>query len=568
MKHEYDLIIRNGMVVDGSGGEPFAADVAISGNKIAAVGKVSGSGREEIDARDCIVTPGFIDLHTHLDGHVTWESRLKPCSGHGITTAIMGNCGVGFAPARPADHDTLIRVMEGVEDIPFDVLKAGLPWQWETFPEYLDFLEDRRYDMDIAALLPHSMVRAYVMGERALACEEATEADIAAMAKIAEEAVAAGAIGFATSSLTEQRTAEGNHIPSLNATEEELLGIARGMSAANGGIIQMAFEFNEFPSAKDELEMLVRVAQGSGRPTMYSLKQTNRHPEGWRDLLAINARAQAEGVAIRPQVLGRPTGAILSLESTLHPFAKCPSYQPLAALPLAQRVVELRKPEVREKLLQEAAGSTMSSRGGYVNMFELSEPLDYEPRAENSLQAKAERLGTSPLALAYEQLLANDGQGLILYAAGNYAQGSLEPALAMMRFPGAVPGLGDAGAHSTIVSEASATTYLLSYWARDRKRGDRVPVQQVVKWLTRDSAEAVCLFDRGLIKEGLKADVNVINHSRLKLHAPYMTYDLPAGGRRLVQDADGYVATIVSGEIVRRHDQETANLPGRLVRRP
>jgi N-acyl-D-aspartate/D-glutamate deacylase len=567
MTHKFDLVIRNGLVVDGSGNAPFEADVAISGSKIALVGTVAESGAEEIDARDCIVTPGFIDLHTHLDGHVTWESRLKPCSGHGITTAILGNCGVGFAPVRPHDQDTVIKVMEGVEDIPYEVLKAGLPWGWESFPEYLDLLSTRRYDMDIGTLLPHSILRTYVMGERALSGGKADAADISEMAKLTREALEAGCLGFGSSRLTEQRTGDGRQIPSLAALEDELGGIASAMGAANRGVLQMAFEFNDFPGALEEMEMLVRLARTSGRPTMYSLKQSNRYPEGWRDLLAINARANVEGIPIRPQVLGRPTGAIIGLECTMHPFVNCPSYKEISGLSLARRVVEMRKPDVRARLLQEVAGSRMSSRSqGMTNVFEFNEPLDYEPLPSQSIEARASRLGVQPEALIYEQLLSNEGHGLLLFAAGNYAQGSLDPALAMMQFPGSVPGLGDGGAHSTIVCDASISTYLLSYWARDRIRGERVPLQKVVKWLTRDSAEAVCLLDRGLLKAGLKADINVINHRRLKLHAPWIVADLPGGGKRMVQDVDGYVATIVSGSLVRRHDQETANLPGRLVR--
>ena len=565
----FDLVIRGGTVVDGNGNEPFEADVAVIQGKIAAVGQNLASGAEEIDARGCLVTPGFVDLHTHLDGHVTWEQRLKPCSGHGITTAIMGNCGVGFAPARPADHDALIRVMEGVEDIPFKVLKAGLPWSWETFPEYLDFLSGRQYDMDVGALLPHSMLRTYVMGERGIRGESASAEEVAQMGKLAAEASAAGALGFASSRLTEQRAKDGSNIPSLRATEAELKGVAQGLCSTRGGTLQMAIEFNDFPGAVDELGMFIRVARDSGLPGMYSLKQSNRTPEGWRELLALTSRANGEGARIHPQVLGRPTGAIITLDATLHPFAKCPSFELLAKIPLRERVERMRDPELRARLVAEAATVKMSARSGsdsYARMFRFVEPLQYEPDPSTSVAAYAKARNERPEAVIYDWLMENDGTGQVLYAAGNFADGTLDAALDMMRFPGSVPGLGDGGAHSTFVCDASASTYMLTYWARDRQRGERMSVPEVVRKLTRDSAMAVGLHDRGVLAAGYKADLNVIDHGRLALHAPKLIADLPAGGRRMVQASTGYVATVVSGKVVRRNDEETAELPGRLVR--
>ncbi|MCK9543485.1 MAG: amidohydrolase family protein [Novosphingobium sp.] len=569
MTSDYDLVIRGGLVVDGSGGDPFAADVAIKGGVIEQVGEVAGSGREEIDAGGHIVTPGFIDLHTHLDGHVTWESRLYPATGHGVTTALIGNCGVGFAPCRPQDHDTLIHLMETVEDIAFDDLSKGLPWNWETFPQYLDALAARRYNMDVGTLLPHSTVRAYVMGERSLE-EKAGEADLAALADIARDAAAAGALGFGTSTLRDQRTRDGRHIPSVLADEHEFTAIARGMGAGGGGVFQVAIEFNQFPLACEELEMFGRVGEASGRPIMFSCKQTNRTPQGWRELLAISDRVNARGVAMHPQVLGRPTGAILGLQTTLHPFSRCPSYEPLRALPLAEKVAAMRSPELRAKLIEELdiAQQKLPERiRGFSLVFPLDDAPDYEPAEADSVEAMARARGMPSAEFVYDLLLRKEGEQLLLMAGGNYAEFSLDPSLEMIRNPHSVPGLGDAGAHAGIICDASISTYMLSHWTRDRTRGDRLDLPGVVKWLTADCARVLGLADRGRIAPGLKADINVIDYDRLKLHAPRATHDLPAGGTRLVQDATGYAATVVSGEIVHRDDRPTEALPGRLVRR-
>lgn len=569
----YDLVIRGGQIVDGTGGEPFVADVAIAAGRIAEVGRVSGRGAEEIDARGAIVTPGFIDLHTHLDGHVTWESRLYPATGHGVTTALIGNCGVGFAPCRPQDHDELIRLMETVEDIPFADLAKGLPWNWETYPEYLDALAARQYNMDVGTLLPHSTMRAYVMGERALS-DAANDEDRAALANVAREAVAAGALGFGTSTLRDQRTSDGRHIPSLLADEAEFRAIASAMSEGagkgGGGVFQVAIEFNQFPLACEELEMFGRVGEASGRPIMFSCKQTNRVPQGWRELLEISDRTNARGVAMHPQVLGRPTGAILGLQTTLHPFSRCPGYRPLGALPLEGKVAAMRDPDLRARLLAELemAQQKLPERvRGFELVFPLGDVPDYEPAQSGSIEALARARGVPSGEFVYDLLLEKEGRQLLLMAGGNYAEFSLEPALEMIRNPHSVPGLGDAGAHAGIICDASISTYMLSYWTRDRQRGDRLALPDVVKWLTADCANVLGLSDRGRIAPGLKADINVIDYDRLALHAPRATNDLPAGGTRLVQDATGYLATIVSGEIVHRHDAVTDALPGRLVRR-
>lgn len=564
----YDLVIRGGLVVDGSGGQPYTADVGVRGSQIEAVGYIAQAGHEEINAKGKIVTPGFIDLHTHLDGHVTWESMLYPVTGHGVTTVITGNCGVGFAPARKEDHDTIIRLMETVEDIDYADLAKGLPWTWSSFPEYLDALEQRQFNMDVGTLLPHSTLRAYVMGKRSLS-EPASAADREQMAALAAAAVQAGALGFGTSTLRDQKTSDGRHIPSVHADEAEFTAIAQGMAQAGRGVIQTAVEFNQFPLACEELEMFVRVGKASGRPVMFSLKQTNKTPDGWRELLAISDRANADGVTLYPQVLGRPTGAIMGLQTTMHPFSRCPSFAPLKGLELAQKVEAMQSPELRRKLLAEEAEAQLKRPErvrGYRFVFPFNDPPDYEPEASESLQAQAEACGVPAAELIYDLLLKKDGRQMLLLAGGNFADYSLEAARAMLENPYSVPGLGDAGAHSSIICDCSISTYMLSYWTRQRTRGPKLPLPQVVKWLTSDSCRTIGLDDRGLIKEGLKADINVIDYERLSLHLPRLVHDLPAGGARLVQDATGYVATVVSGQIVHRHDLPTGALPGRLVR--
>jgi N-acyl-D-aspartate/D-glutamate deacylase len=570
-----DLVLRGGTIVDGTGAAPYEGDVTISDGRIADVGPVgvadrfvAGRGVEELDARGLLVTPGFVDVHTHYDGQVTWAERLLPSSGHGVTTALFGNCGVGFAPCRPSDRALLMRVMEGVEDIPEPVLSAGLPWTWESYPDYLELLATRRYDMDVGGLLPHSALRIFVMGERGAAGAPATAADRAAMRELAYEAVRAGALGVGTSRLKGQKGSDGAPIPTLEADERELRSIAKGLRDAGEGILQIAIEFNRFPDALDELAAVIRVAEVTGCTATFSMKQSNSDPEGWRRLLAAADEANAAGIRIRPQVFSRPTGAILGLETSVHPLSRAPTYQPLASLPLAERVEQLRRPAVRRQILDELAdpGRRMRSRVGFGLMFPMADPPDYEPRPEDSLAAEAERRGVPPEELAYDLMLADDGRGQLLLAGGNYAQATLDPALEMMRNQHSVLGLGDGGAHCTIVCDASLPTHLLTYWTRERTRGARLPLPDAVRRLTRDGAELLGLQDRGVIAAGYRADVNVIDYQRLALHAPRMVYDLPAGGRRLLQDADGYVATIVDGTVVYRGGEATGELPGRLVR--
>lgn len=566
---EPDLVIRRGRVVDGTGAAIFEADVAVTGDTITAVGRVDGKAPREIDAAGHLVTPGFIDAHSHLDGNVTWESRLEPNSGHGVTTTVIGNCGVGFAPCRAENRDFIVALMEGVEDIPARVLWEGLPWAWESYPEYLRFLAGRRFDMNVAGLLPHCCLRVHVMGERAIRGEPARADDIDAMSALTEEAMRAGAVGVGSTRLDGQKTLSGIAAPCRAATEEELLGIARGMARAGRGVLQIAPEFNQYPRAEQELEMVIRVARASGRPVTYSLKQTNGHKDGWKRLLEITARANDEGVNVRPMVFGRPTGAILSWEASFHRFVKAPSYEAVAHLPIEERAVELAKPAVRALILGETQRAEAERGGGFADFYRLLFPMgdipDYEPRPEHSVASLAERAGVHPSEVIYDAMMKNGGRGVLLLASGNYADGSLEPAFEMMRFERSVLGLADAGAHCTIICDASAPTSMLSYWARDRTLGEQLPLPLVVKRLTSDTADLFGFRDRGVLRVGMKADINVIDYARLGLRPPRMKYDLPVGGKRLVQDADGYVATIVNGVPVQFDGVATGELPGRVT---
>jgi len=561
------LVVRGGTIVDGSGAPAFEGDVAIAGGRIVAVErKISVRGVEEIDARGRIVTPGFVDVHTHYDGQVTWTGEVTPSSLHGVTTVVMGNCGVGFAPCRAADHDLLVRLMEGVEDIPEPVLTAGLPWNWESFGDYMDALAARHYDIDIAAQLPHAALRVYVMGERGADREPATAADRAGMRKLAKEAMEAGALGFATSRTINHRASDGRHIPTLTAEEAELTEIALGLTDAGRGVLQVVSDLRDLDG---EFAMLCRMVEASGRPLSVSLAQNDRAPQRWKKTLDLLSRATERGLPIRAQVCGRPVGLLLGLELSRNPFINHPTYARMAHLPLAARVAEMKKPEVRAAILAEepAADAAMLARTtNYAKMFRLGDPPDYEQPPEQSIAGIAERSGRDPAGIAYDALLDRDGRGQIYVPFLNYSDGDLEAAREMLTHPDAIPGLGDGGAHCGIICDASFSTHLLTHWARDRTRGPKLPLEWVVAAQARRTAEAVGLYDRGLLKPGYKADLNVIDFDRLTLRAPEVTYDLPTGGRRLMQRAEGYTAAVVSGRITYRDGAATGTKPGRLVR--
>ena len=567
MAAQHDLVVRGGTVVDGSGTPPATADVAIRDGKVTEVGRVSGRGREEIDADGLLVTPGFVDIHTHYDGQATWDSRLAPSSWHGVTTVVMGNCGVGFAPCRPDDHDMLVRLMEGVEDIPGVVLAEGLRWNWESFPEFLDALEGRRHDIDFAAQLPHGALRVYVMGERGANREAATADEIAAMAALAREAMDAGALGFTTSRTLNHRTSDGQPTPTLTAAEEELLGIAMGLKAANKGVLQFVTDFKD---AKVEFAMLRRLVAESGRPLSVSLAQAEVAPDAWQRLLGWVEEAAESGLPMRAQVAGRPVGLMLGLDATLNPFISHPTFKTLAGLPLAEKVARLRDPAVRETLLAEAPATDhpfmRAVLSNFEKMFVLGDPPDYEQDPNRSLGAQARARGIRPEELAYDLMLEDEGRAMLYFPFLNYASNSLEPSLAMMKSPHSVLGLGDGGAHLGTICDASFSTHMLTHWTRDRSRGERLSIAEVVKWHTQDTAAAVGLNDRGRLAPGYKADLNLIDYDRLRLRPPRMAHDLPAGGRRLMQDAEGYRYAIVSGEVTYRDGEPTDALPGRLIR--
>ena len=566
MSQDPTLIIRNGTIVDGTGAPPRAADIAIAGDRIAAIGAIPATrGVEEIDARGLLVTPGFIDLHTHYDAQVTWAEHITPSSALGVTTVLIGNCGVGFAPCAPENRARLVELMEGVEDIPEVVLTEGLPWDWESFPDYLDRLAARRFDLDVATQVPHAALRVHVMGSRAAAREVATAADRASMARLAAEGIEAGALGFSTSRTLNHKTLKGESIPTLDAAEAELAAIADAVGATGKGWLQVISDFDE--AIEGEFAMLRGLVARSGRPMTMTILERDSKPREWRQLLDSIAEANANGLTMTGQVLTRPTGVLLGFELSQHPFADCPSFRPIASRPFAERLAELRDPAFRARLLAEipARSGPAHRLRGWDKIFPLGDPPDYEPPAERSLGAEARRSGVDPAALAYDRLLENGGKTILYRPLSNYAHGDLETVREMMADPHTLIGLGDGGAHVGVLCDASAMTYGLTHWTRDR-RGGRFPVEWMIRRLTRDNAHAIGLHDRGVLAPGMRADLNLIDHDRLRLGAPEIVYDLPAGGRRLMQRAEGFAATIVAGEVVRRDGIPTGALPGRLVR--
>jgi N-acyl-D-aspartate/D-glutamate deacylase len=568
MDCEFDLVLRGGTVHDGSGADPIDADVGVRDGRIVAIGKNLAAGREEIDARGKLVTPGFVDIHTHYDGQAVWDSHLTPSAWHGVTTAVMGNCGVGFAPVKPRDRDKLIELMEGVEDIPGPALHEGLDWRWESFSEYLTALDERPRDIDICAQLPHAALRVYVMGTRALALENANPQDIAQMRRLAEEAMRAGAFGFSTSRTISHKTLAGDPTPSLRAQEDELLGIALGLRDAGSGMLEMVSDWNT-PDVETEFAMVRRIVAASGRPLVFSLGQRHDRPEAYKKLLASSDQAAAEGLNIRPVFPPRPIGILFGLLGSQNPFAGTPTYKTIAHLPAAERARAMREPAIRAAILSEDpyAGSNfpLLRRLSYERMFPLGDPLDYEPPRETSLAAQAAREGRTAAEVAYDLLTTDNGQNFIFAPLVNYADFSLDACHEMLTHRNAIMGLSDGGAHVGFISDASFQTYLLTHWGRDRPHG-RFPVAELIRRLTSDTARAVGLHDRGVIAPGLRADLNVIDFDRLALERPVMRFDLPSGGRRLLQGARGYVATIQRGQVTYRDGEATGALPGRLVR--
>lgn len=561
-----DLVIRGGTIFDGLGGESFVADVAIDQGRIIEVGTVASTGREEIDAKGLLITPGWVDLHTHYDGQVTWDQRMTPSSIHGATTVIMGNCGVGFAPVRPADHDTLIRLMEGVEDIPGAALHEGLSWKWESFADYMDAIETLPHDIDVAVQVPHGALRVYVMGQRGAERAPATDAEIAEMGALVREAIKAGAIGFSTTRTMVHRTIDGDLTPTVGAARAELVAIAEGLRDANAGVLQFVSDFSDIDN---EFELLCDLTEISGRPLTFSMVQADVVPNQWRDLMDRLDAAAARGINIKAQVAGRPVGLMLGLQGSVHPFITRPSYQTIADLPLAERVKAMLDPAFKAKLLSEAPEKghpfINSLAGAFNKMFDLGNPPNYEPDPKDSVAAQAKKTGQNPDEIVYDLLTANGGTGFLFFPLHNYFEFNLDNVLTMLKSPNTLYGLSDGGAHVGAICDVSMPTFMLTHWCRDRK-GEQLDLASVIKAQTHDTAQAVGLYDRGVIKPGFKADINVIDFDRLQVRSPHMVYDLPSNARRLMQEADGYVATIMSGKVIYRNGEPTGELPGTLVR--
>ena len=568
---DFDLVVQGGSVLDGTGSEARNAGIAVRDGLIVEVGDVSGSATRTIDASGALVIPGIVDIHAHYDGQATWDSRLQPSSWHGVTTAVMGNCGVGFAPVHDDAHDKLIELMEGVEDIPGAALHEGLSWKWNSFSEFLDAVEARPHDIDIAAQVPHGALRLHVMGERGANHEDATPADIAAMAELARQGIEAGALGFSTSRTRNHKTSTGAYTPTLTAAPAELIGIAEGVGAAGTGVLQVVSDFFDVDA---EFATLRSMVERSGRPMSISVARNPQLPDAFRGWLDHITAANAKGLKMTGQVAARAVGLILGLECTLNPFLTNPVYSEIAELPHANKVALLREPEFRDRLLAAAGERSRAKLGGnliarFDLLFEMTDEPDYEPSLDDSIAAHAARAGVTPEEYALDAMVNNggrhDGKGLLYLPFLNYVDGNLDGVHEMLQHPHTVPGLGDGGAHVGTICDGSFPTTLLAYWGRDRKRGT-VPLPYLVQQHCRDTARTVGLFDRGVLAPGYRADINVVDYDGLRLHKPEIVPDLPAGGKRLLQRADGWTHTIVAGVETYNNGEATSALPGRLVR--
>ncbi len=580
-----DVVIKGGTVVDGTGAPGYTADVGVRDGRIVELGDVTGPAGRTIDADGALVTPGWVDVHTHYDGQVTWDDALEPSASNGVTTLVMGNCGVGFAPVRPSDHDALIDLMEGVEDIPGSALSVGMPWgKWETFGEYLDLLDGGRYAVDIAAQIAHGAVRFYVMGERGAANEDATADDIAAMAAIVGEAMAAGAVGFTTSRTIGHKARSGRPVPGTYVPEDEVLAFARALGSSGHGVFEAIVAGTigsldrlggERAKPLDEIPLLVAAARASGRPVTFTVAQLFEDPDHWRLVLDAAAEANRAGAQLRPQVIPRSVTIMTSLD-TYHLFMGRPGYRAVAHLPLAERVAHLRRPEVKRAILAEqtTAGDAADFSELVVELFlpalpvtfPLRDPVDYEPTFDDSVWATALARGIDPVEYMYDLLLEDDGHAFYALLGSNFVNGTLDVCRDMLLDPFTVTGLGDAGAHVNLISDCSASTFHLTHWARDRTAGEKLPVELLVHKLSGANAELYGFDDRGTVAEGKRADLNVIDLENLRILPPVLRHDLPTGVSRILQPAEGYLATLVAGEVTRRNDADTGARSGRLVR--
>ncbi|MGK2872832.1 MAG: N-acyl-D-amino-acid deacylase family protein, partial [Alphaproteobacteria bacterium] len=539
---------------------------AIDNGTITAVGTVAGKGKKEIDAAGLLVTPGFVDVHTHYDAQVSWDKLVSPSCWHGVTTVVMGNCAVGFAPTRPEMHQQMIELMEGVEDIPGAALAEGIDFAWESFPEYMDAIDRIPHAVDIGAQLPHAALRVYVMGDRAVRREPATLADIKEMGRLAREAMAAGAIGFSSSRTILHKSIKGEIIPSYGAEYDELVGIAMAMGEGGKGVFEMISDLKDVDA---EFNIFHDMVAKSGLPMSISMAEAESKPEAWRKLYAKLEGANKEGLSFRAQVAPRPIGLLMGLQASFHPFSSTPGYREIAALPLPERVQAMRDPARRARIIAENPDSKNMAVGLLYTLnrvYQLGNPPEYEPLPETSVKARADAMGINPRELAYDLLLEDEGRALLYVPIANYAFGNLDTVREMLLSTYTAPGLGDGGAHCGAICDASFPTYMLTHWARDRSRGEQLPLEFLVKRQTRDTAELAGFLDRGLLKPGMKADVNVIDFDRLTLRPPHIVHDLPTGARRLVQKAEGYKYTIVSGKVTFEDGESTGEFPGRLVR--
>jgi len=573
-----DTVIRGGTIVDGTGADAFTGDVGIRDGRIVAVGKVDEAAREEIDADGALVTPGFLDLHTHYDGQVTWDDGLEPSATNGITTVVLGNCGVGFAPVRPSDHDQLIDMMEGVEDIPGAALTDGMPWgEWETFADYLDVVGRRRYAADVACHIAHGPVRYYVMGERAYEDLDATPDEVSQMARIVRDAFDAGAAGFSSNRFRGHRSRSGRIVPGTFAPMEEIGALAAAAGQAGHGVLQAIADGTITPGAETdempELDLLAALSIDSGRPLTFSTFQASRESGVFRRVLDGTAAWNERGARLRPQIIPRAVTFMTSLAS-YHPFMNRPTYKSLADLPLAERAARMRVPEVRDQILGETdeftggiggmVGAMLGRAGG--RLFSLAFPVDYEPDPSQSVKSLARARGVEQLDYLYDRMTEHGGSTFFALLGNNFSEGTLEPCREMLLDPHSVSGLSDAGAHVMMISDCSSSTFHLTHWVRDRTRGERVPLELAVHKLTGASAEMYGFADRGVVGVGRKADLNVIDFDNLTIQAPYTRADLPTGASRILQPSTGYLATMVGGALVRRHDEDTGARPGGLVR--